>query len=292
MSERTPASFGSLVAIARDPRQSLDARHTAFTSLVHRSQHIVFALALSSLRDVDDARDAAQEAFATAWRRLHQLRDAQAFPAWLKSIVAAECARCRRRTVRPASTTPATSVDADVRHLDYDATVAAALEGLSKGERHVIVLYYFLGLTLTEIARLLRLKPGTIGKRLHSARLRVRRELPRCVRGDFVRLGTDERFASRVGRGLLDEYTGQYRFEGRPDHIVEITREGDSLISTSGAQRHLLLSGGRESLLTRHYDGEGRFRRDGQGRIASFVYYEFGKRLGVAWKNDGRATDA
>ena len=292
MSERTPASLASLVATARDRRKSLDARHTAFTSLVHRSQHIVFALALSSLRDVDDARDAAQEAFATAWRRLHQLRDAQAFPAWLRSIVANECARCRRRTVRPASTTPVTSVDADIRRLDYDATVAAALERLSEGERHVIVLYYFLGLTLTQIARLLRLKPGTVGKRLHSARLRIRRELPRSVRGDFVRLGTNEQFARRVGRGLLDEYTGQYRFDRRPDHVVEITREGDSLISTSGAQRHLLLSGGRESLLAYHYDGEGRFRRDRQGRVASFVYYEFGKRLGVACKIDDRGTTA
>jgi hypothetical protein len=74
--------------------------------------------------------------------------------------------------------------------------------------------------------------------------------------------------------------------------VVEITREGDSLISTSGAQRHLLLSGGRESLLAYHYDGEGRFRRDRQGRVASFVYYEFGKRLGVAWKIDSRATNA
>jgi RNA polymerase sigma-70 factor (ECF subfamily) len=291
MSERTPASLASLVAIARDPLKSLDARHAAFTSIVHRSQHIVFGLALSSLRDVDDARDAAQEAFATAWRRLHQLRDTQAFPAWMRSITASECARCRRRTARPASTTPATSVDAEVRHLDYD-TVTMALERLSEGERHVIVLRYFLGLTLTQIARLLQLKPGTVGKRLHSARLRIRRELPRSVRGDFVRLGTDEQFATRVGRGLLDEYTGRYRFDRRPDHVVEITREGDSLVSTSGAQRHLLLWGGRESLLTLNYDGEGRFRRDRQGRVASFVYYEFGKRLGIAWKVDGRAADA
>jgi hypothetical protein len=49
----------------------------------------------------------------------------------------------------------------------------------------------------------------------------------------------------------------------------------------------LLLSLDGESLLTRHYDGEGRFQRDRDGNVTHFVYYEFGKRLGVARKVTG-----
>jgi hypothetical protein len=39
-----------------------------------------------------------------------------------------------------------------------------------------------------------------------------------------------------------------------------------------------------EWLLACHYDGEGRFRRDGRGEVTHFVYYEFGRRLGIARK--------
>jgi hypothetical protein len=105
------------------------------------------------------------------------------------------------------------------------------------------------------------------------------------VRGDFVRIAPSRAFADRVRRGLLDEYVGEYRFDRRPDHIVSIVREGDTLVSESSGQRHLLVSVREHSLVTSHYDGEGRFRRDRLGRVSHFVYYEFGKRMGVARKS-------
>jgi hypothetical protein len=85
-----------------------------------------------------------------------------------------------------------------------------------------------------------------------------------------------------VSLGLLDEYVGVYRFETRPDLTVTITREGSSLVSDAGGQRHTLIAVGPQSLLTRHFDGEGRFRRNRRGEVTEFVYYEFGRRMGVA----------
>jgi RNA polymerase sigma-70 factor (ECF subfamily) len=247
----------------------------------------VFGLALTSLRDVEDAKDAVQDAFATAWHRLHQLRDPAAFAPWLKSIVATECSRRRRRrTLRPEAMPPPGSVEADTRRVDYQSVLASALAELPAGERHVTVMFYFLGYSQPQIARLLRLKPGTVGKRLYSARLRIRRRLPPTVRGDFARLTPSAAFSERVRRGLLDEYVGEYRFERRPDHIVSITREDDSLISEAGGQRHVLVSGGETSLLAIHYDGEGCFRRNRLGEVTHFVYYEFGTRLGIARRTD------
>jgi RNA polymerase sigma-70 factor (ECF subfamily) len=282
MSAHAVARAARLVETARDPAASLQEQHEAFTLLVQRSQHVVFGLAMALLRDVEDAKDASQDAFATAWRRLRQLRDPAAFASWLKSIVASECSRRRRRhSLAPEATTPL-CIEADVRRVDYQSVVATALDTLPEGERHVTVLFYYLGYTQPQIARLLRLKPGTVGKRLHSARLRIRRGLPRSVRGDFVRIAPSAAFTERVRRGLLDEYIGEYRFERRLDHVVSIVREGDTLISESGGQRHVLLSVAEHSLLTHHYDGEGRFRRNRRGQVTHFVYYEFGTRLGVA----------
>ena len=52
----------------------------------------------------------------------------------------------------------------------------------------------------------------------------------------------------------------------------------------AGGQRDVLVSVADGSLLTAHYDGEGRFGRDSRGRVTHFVYYEFGRRLGIARK--------
>jgi RNA polymerase sigma factor (sigma-70 family) len=287
MSMTDTAVTARLVERARDPGASLHERQAAFTGLVQQSQHFVFALALSRLRDVEEAKDAAQDAFATAWLRLGQLRDPSAFEPWLKSMVSRECSRRlrRREPVSAAAARPA-SVAADTRRLDYQRVVATELARLPEDDRQVTVLFYFLGYDLAQIAALLRLKPGTVAKRLHAARLRIRRGLPRSVRGEFVPSTPSEAFAERVRRGLLDEYVGQYRFDRRPDHVLSILREDDKLISEGAGQRHVLACGGEHSLLTSEYDGEGRFRRNRQGRVTHFVYYEFGKRMGIARRLD------
>lgn len=285
MTVKHETSTAGPVETALDPGKSLHEQHAAFTQLVQQYQHVVFGLAVTLLRDAEEAEDAAQDAFATAWHRLRQLRDPAAFEPWLKSIVATACSRRRRRRVLESESIawPA-SVQPDTDRIDYQSVVVPALKQLSGAERNVTVLFYYLGYSQAQIARLLRLKPGTVAKRLHSARLRIRRTLPRSVRSEFVPLTPLRMFSERVGRGLLDEYVGEYRFDRRPDHVVSIIREGDTLIGESNGQRHVLVSLADHSLLTRHYDGEGRFRRNRRGQVTHFVYYEFGKRLGVARK--------
>ena len=289
MSAVATTGFVLLVENARDPNRSLEEQHSAFTSLMEQSQHRVFALALSRLRDVEEAKDAAQDALATAWRRLRQLRDPAAFTAWLNAIVLSECSRRRRQRARSpgADTIPATAIPSDTHRIDYQSVIAACLEQLSDAERDIVVLYYYLGYSLPQISRLLQLKSGTAGKRLHSARLRIRRLLPRSVRGDFVRVTPSASFADRVRRGLLDEYVGVYQFAERPDHVVSIATVGDKLISESAGQRHVLLSIDEQSLRTRDYDGEGRFGRNRRGEVTHFVYYEFGRRMGIAHRIPG-----
>jgi RNA polymerase sigma-70 factor, ECF subfamily len=279
---KVSVSTAQLVEKARDPGASLHERHAAFARLVEQSQHIVFGIALSSLREVEDARDAAQDAFLTAWRRLGQLRDASLFPAWLRKIVTTQCLHSLRQRTPPREMGLPDAVEAEGGRLDYGCLLAGALATLPKGERDVIVLFYFLGYSQPEIGRLLRLKPGTVGKRLHSARLRIRRRLPASVRGDFLRTTPSSSFAHRVRLGLFDDYVGEYRFDRRPEQVVSITRVGQSLIGQAGDQRHILLSVTEDSLVTSHYDGEGRFHRDSRGKVTHFVYYEFGRRMGIA----------
>lgn len=203
---RDSATVARLVDKARDAAASLHDQHAAFAELVGRFQPLAFGLALASLRDAEEAKDASQDAFVTAWHRLRQLRDPAAFSPWLRTIVASACSRRRRRSkVESEDLDVPALVEPDERQMDYQSVVASALERLPDGERDVTVLFYFLGYSLPQIAKLLRLKPGTVGKRLHSARLRIRRGLPRSVRGEFVELAQSKQFVDRVNRGLLDE---------------------------------------------------------------------------------------
>lgn len=151
----------------------------------------------------------------------------------------------------------------------------------------MVVHFYFRGCSQAETARLLRLKPGTVGKRLHSARVRLRRRLPAELRGEFMRVAPSRAFTDRVRLGLYDDYLGEYRFRERPDAPVFVVREGDALVSVSGTQRNVLAAPRAGLLVTGHYDGEGRFARNARGEVDRFVYYEFGRRLGVAWKVAG-----
>jgi hypothetical protein len=169
-------------------------------------------------------------------------------------------------------------------HREKQRLLAAAMSRLTEAEHRVVVLFYFLGRKIGEIAAILGVPKGTVGKRLHSARITIRRNLPRGVREEFMQLRPSRQFVRQVREGLFDEYVGQYRFEERPELVVRIEREGSLLVGYGGGQRSVLASIRDNALVTMAFDGEGHFQRNAAGRIAHFVYYEFGARLGIAKK--------
>src|ERR1043166_6103973 len=94
---RKQDGHGSLVARIVAPAATLVERHDAYGSLVLNFQDMAYACAFAVLSDADLAQDAAQEAFLTAWRKLHLLRDPEAFPGWFRMIVVNEAARVSRK---------------------------------------------------------------------------------------------------------------------------------------------------------------------------------------------------
>ena len=289
---------GALVRTATDKRATLAERHEAFEGLVRLFQNMAVARAYAALGDFHLAEDAAQESFVTAWRKLAQLRDAEAFPGWLGRIVQTECNRLTRgKRVRtssleadspePAATgaTLQTAVEAE----ELKRSVAEAVRRLPPAERVVIALFYFDSRTHREIAEFLRVPQTTVAKRLHTARRRLKGLGVGGLRGEFEgkRPSRDMSFADKVRRGIFDDYLGRYRFPERPDLEVVITREGERLYSESGGQRNELFARRTDSereLRTREFDGRGEFVRDARGRVTHFVYYEFGRELGRARK--------
>ena len=289
---------GALVKRAADKRATLAERHEAFEGLVRLFQDMAFARAYAVLGDFHLAEDAAQESFVTAWRKLAQLRDAEAFPGWLGRIVRTECSRLTRgRRVRtdsldgdaPDTAASGATLQTAVEAEELKRSVAEAVRGLPPAERAVVALFYFDGRTHQEIAEFLRVPQTTVAKRLHTARRRLRGlgAGKLCAEFGERRPSRDMSFTDKVRRGIFDDYLGRYRYDERPDLEVVIAREGDTLYSEAAGQRNELFARHADSereLRTREFDGRGEFVRDARGRVTHFVYYESGRELGRATK--------
>jgi RNA polymerase sigma-70 factor (ECF subfamily) len=126
------------------------------------------------LRDRELARDAVQDAMMRAWRDLPGLRDPERFDAWLHRLTVHACidaARHRRRRPIEVELTPLdTPVIADVSMLvaNRDA-LDRALRALDPEWRAIVVLHYYLGMPLPDVADVLGIPLGTAKSRLHRS---------------------------------------------------------------------------------------------------------------------------
>ena len=86
----------ALVLKVRDSKATLAEKREAFCELVSMFQDMAYACAYSILGDFSLAEDAAQEAFISAWQKLDQLRQPEAFPGWFRRLVLTQCNRLTR----------------------------------------------------------------------------------------------------------------------------------------------------------------------------------------------------
>jgi RNA polymerase sigma-70 factor (ECF subfamily) len=286
----------TLVALASDADATLEQQHDAFGELVHLYQDLAFGFARAVLGDSDLAEEAAQRAFVAAWHKLGQLREPKAFAAWLKRIVATECNRLTRRkrlratSLEAAADLPANSASpqAELEAQEVRRAVALVIERLPASERAVVALFYGQGRSQADISVFLGVPATTVAKRLYAARERMREPLAEALGIALAgrRPSRDDRFAERVRSGIYDEYLGTYRFDERPELTVIVRREGASLVSEAAGKRNVLYApdASRAELRTREFAGRGKVVRDRRGRVTGFVYYEFGREMGLARK--------
>jgi RNA polymerase sigma factor (sigma-70 family) len=148
--------------------------HDAFTELARGAVTRLDRAARLILRDPELARDAVQEALIRAWRDLPGLRDPERFDAWLHRLTVNACldlARRRRRRVIEVEldTIDAPTVGDHAGALADREVVDAAMRRLDEHGRAIVVLHYFLGMPLTDVAATLGIPVGTVKSRLHRA---------------------------------------------------------------------------------------------------------------------------
>jgi RNA polymerase sigma-70 factor (ECF subfamily) len=133
--------------------------------------------------DEDLATDAVDEACARAVERLRRGHDIEVLEAWVR-VVARNVARGRLRRLtseRRARRKLVASARVDEVASPGDTAAAidvrAALNGLSRRQREVVVMHYFLGESIDAIAEELGVPSGTVKSSLHRARIALAQTL-------------------------------------------------------------------------------------------------------------------
>ena len=153
----------------------------AFTLLVQRHRDRLWAVALRTTGDPEEAADALQDALISAFRRADQFRGDSAVTTWLHRIVVnAALDRLRRRSVRaavplPEEGGPGVLVD-PTDHLgrrEDQLAIAQALAQLPDDQREAILLVDVEGWSVDEAARQLGIPSGTVKSRCSRGRAKL-----------------------------------------------------------------------------------------------------------------------
>jgi RNA polymerase sigma-70 factor (ECF subfamily) len=155
----------------------------AYGQLVERFQPTVYAVALARLRNPAEAQELAQEVFLHGMKKLPQLRDPQCFAGWLRQItVRMAINRLTRRgplqkveseVLDNAEASGGDPVESLVK-AEQAAELYKALEQLKPVDRATLVAFYIRGRSLKQMAREFETPVGTIKRRLHVARNRLK----------------------------------------------------------------------------------------------------------------------
>jgi RNA polymerase sigma-70 factor (ECF subfamily) len=159
------------------------ARHVAgdpdaFAEIVRRHQDRLWAVALRTLGDREEAADAVQDALISALRSASSFRGDSQVTTWLHRIVVNACLdRARRSRVR--ATVPMPAEDRlpagrdDHERTERAAEVQAALAELPVEQAAALVLVDSLGFTVDLAAQILDAPTGTVKSRCARGRARL-----------------------------------------------------------------------------------------------------------------------
>src|ERR1051326_8743601 len=154
----------------------------AFGELFRRHRDRLWAVALRTVCDPEEAADALQDGMVSAFRRAGDFRGESAVTTWLHRIVVnASLDRLRRRAARPAVSTgdeqafeALVTQEADpARSTDTRLDVNAALQMLPPQQRAALVVVDMLGFGVADAAVILGTSPGTVKRRCARARARL-----------------------------------------------------------------------------------------------------------------------
>src|SRR4051794_29273695 len=183
-----PATADRVSEVAQQDRDLLAAHVAgdadAFAELVRRHRDRLWAVALRTTGDREEAADALQDGLISAFRRAETFRGDAQVTTWMHRIVVNACLdRMRRRRTHATEALPEDEdrlgalAEADESDAAEDserrADVMAALAKLPDEQRAALVLIDMEGYSVEEAAQILECAPGTVKSRCSRGRARL-----------------------------------------------------------------------------------------------------------------------
>ncbi|MEW6362630.1 MAG: RNA polymerase sigma factor [Pyrinomonadaceae bacterium] len=174
------------IAVRNDP--------DAFGEIVRRWDRKIFALCYGMLGREDEARDAAQETFISAYRNLSGFRGEAKVSSWLHRIAVNQCLTIKRRGRTRAEdyldddnsdqerifvAAQSASPGNEVERAERTRIVRRAVDTLPVELRQVVVMKEFEEMTFQEISETLEIPLSTVKSRLYTALKQLRQRLER-----------------------------------------------------------------------------------------------------------------
>ena len=168
--------------------RALDGDQEAFNDIVTRYSSLMLRTAKMIVGDSDIAEDVVQDALIQVWHHLPELREARALRSWLMRIVVNQCISFKRRLarstafIRQSLSEQETDLMAQIAddykgRMERDWDLAEAIKNLPIKQRAALVLHYYNGMTLPEMAQSLQTSENTLKKRIQTGLVTLRRTL-------------------------------------------------------------------------------------------------------------------
>jgi RNA polymerase sigma-70 factor, ECF subfamily len=167
-------------------RRAQTGDRSAFGDLVVEFELTVYAIVFRRLRNQAEALEVTQDVFVQMLRKIGQLREPERFVGWLKRIaIRLSINRAVRRPRELLGESEALGAIGEPGESSFETilegerarTVREGIASLRSLDRETLVAFYFEGRSLQEMSRDFRSPVGTIKRRLHTARSRLKDQL-------------------------------------------------------------------------------------------------------------------
>lgn len=190
-----------------------------FEHIMRRHNQRLFRLARSVLKNSGEAEDALQEAYISAFSKLHQFKGPAGFSGWLSRIVMNKSLARRRKhsvdrfvatEIETLSESPQTQPECQAAQDDVLLMIEAAIDRLPLEFRSVFMLRGVEELSVSETATHLGIKEATVKTRYHRARKLMRSDLAERVESTVLSaFSFDGERCDRIVYGVLNRVKKQ-----------------------------------------------------------------------------------
>jgi len=204
-------------ATARLVERAKKGDYEAFAQIYKELSKPIYYLALRIIQNEEDAKDVLQETMVILFKNLYSIKNSQAVVAYVNQVAYNQCMRILRKKnpLGPENDDEfniQSISDSDVEFIPEEyvdkqerrAYIVGLIDELSESLKFVIMLYYYNGLSISQIAETLKVSEGAVKTRLSRARATLKKKLESDKKG-FARCIVPTPILSQILQANADE---------------------------------------------------------------------------------------